>query len=111
MPTTTGTRYGELLNRASVNLTGTSGGSARRWGADTPTCPKCSRNVYFAEQVSALFSTALLVCKCNSDYRLRRSARRTIKDVYVVWNAKHFSIPVDFEIMMENPTVCGVTER
>lgn len=61
VPTTTGTRYGELLNRASVNLTGSSGISARRWGADTPTCPRCSRNVYFAEQVSALFSTALLV--------------------------------------------------
>ncbi|KAK2466605.1 hypothetical protein APHAL10511_000863 [Amanita phalloides] len=62
VPTATGTRYGALLNRsaatsfASVDLTGNnSNGSPRRWGmADTPSCPKCGKNVYFAEQVRAV---------------------------------------------------------
>ena len=59
-PTATGTRYGALLNPTNVNLTGNSDGSPRRWGTDTPVCPRCSRNVYFAEQVGALFLTIRL---------------------------------------------------
>ena len=61
VPSATGTRYGALLNRpaagplAGVNLTGNTTGSPRRWGGDTPTCPRCGKNVYFAEQVGALF--------------------------------------------------------
>jgi len=74
--TTTGTRYGELLNRASVNLTGTSGGSPRRWGADTPTCPRCSRNVYFAEQVKAVGKTYHKGClRCMECKTLLDSSR------------------------------------
>ncbi|KAG6856546.1 hypothetical protein H0H87_003365 [Tephrocybe sp. NHM501043] len=49
LQTTTGTRYGVAL---TSNLTG-SNGSPRRWGASTnPSCPRCGKSVYFAEQVS-----------------------------------------------------------
>jgi hypothetical protein len=47
MATATGTRYG-------VALTGSDGktnGGAGRWGGGTPTCPRCHKSVYFAEQV------------------------------------------------------------
>ncbi|KAF8621467.1 hypothetical protein AX15_007761 [Amanita polypyramis BW_CC] len=63
VPTSTGTRYGALLNRpaanalAGVNLTGNTTSSPRRWGGDTPTCPRCGKNVYFAEQVKAVGKT------------------------------------------------------
>jgi hypothetical protein len=77
MPATTGTRYGALLNRpgtnvfAGVNLTGSNAtGSPRRWGGDTPVCPKCGQNVYFAEQVKAVgktFHKGCLRCfECNT---------------------------------------------
>jgi hypothetical protein len=55
--TATGTRYGAALGGTiSIDMTGTStGGSPRKWGAETPLCPKCSQRVYFAEQVMTLF--------------------------------------------------------
>ncbi|KAF8885667.1 hypothetical protein BD779DRAFT_1733045 [Infundibulicybe gibba] len=66
---TMGTRYGSALGGSiSVNVTGS--GSPRRWGAETPQCPKCSKNVYFAEQVKAVgktFHKACLRCtECNT---------------------------------------------
>jgi hypothetical protein len=36
------------------------GGAARMWsGVGTPTCPRCSQAVYFAEQVSGDFSMSV----------------------------------------------------
>ncbi|PFH49999.1 hypothetical protein AMATHDRAFT_41169 [Amanita thiersii Skay4041] len=61
LPTSTGTRYGALLNRtagginsSSAALSPTNTGSPRRWGGETPACPRCTKNVYFAEQVRAV---------------------------------------------------------
>lgn len=45
VPTATGTRYG-------VGLTGGPVSPARKFGGNTPTCQKCQKSVYFAEQVS-----------------------------------------------------------
>lgn len=57
--TPTGTRYGTALSNGAYvssltgngTLTPTVTGSPRKWGAGTPVCPRCSKNVYFAEQV------------------------------------------------------------
>lgn len=71
-----GTRYG-------VALTGqrTGGSMARAWGASTPTCGKCGRNVYFAEQVKAAGKTfhkgCLRCAECNTSLD---STRLTEKD-------------------------------
>jgi len=55
---TTGTRYGMALN-----VTGTPTGSpARTWGGGTPTCPKCAKSVFFAEQVKAVGRTWHKAC-------------------------------------------------
>ncbi|KAF8990251.1 hypothetical protein BDQ17DRAFT_1372140 [Cyathus striatus] len=59
IPAATGSRYGAALGgTVPVNLTGMSTGitsSARKqWGGTTPVCPKCAKNVYFAEQVKAV---------------------------------------------------------
>jgi hypothetical protein len=45
---TTGTRYGAAL---MGELRSTPTGSPRQWGSGTPQCPRCEKNVYFAEQV------------------------------------------------------------
>ncbi|KAF8627580.1 hypothetical protein AX17_006153 [Amanita inopinata Kibby_2008] len=77
LPAATGTRYGALLNRgaganglASVNLTGNAANSPRRWGGETPSCPRCSKSVYFAEQVKAIGKTyhkgCLRCSECNT---------------------------------------------
>ncbi|KAJ3483839.1 hypothetical protein NLI96_g6042 [Meripilus lineatus] len=42
----TGTRYGAALG----GIRGTPTGSPRTWGGGTPTCGKCGKTVYFAEQ-------------------------------------------------------------
>lgn len=52
MRTATGTRYGVALGGGiGVNSTG---GSPRKWGGSTPSCPRCGKSVYFAEQVRFL---------------------------------------------------------
>lgn len=63
--TATGTRYGVALtggvpspiggNGVGVHMTGT-GGSPRKWGS-APTCHRCGKSVYFAEQVKAVGKT------------------------------------------------------
>ncbi|KIL60700.1 hypothetical protein M378DRAFT_167801 [Amanita muscaria Koide BX008] len=72
VPTATGTRYGALLNRSATN--GFSGlnstASPKRWGGDTPACPRCGKSVYFAEQVRAVGKTyhkgCLRCLECNT---------------------------------------------
>jgi len=49
-PSTTGTRYGAALV-GELRSTPT-GSPVRQWGGGTPQCPRCSKKVYFAEQVS-----------------------------------------------------------
>ena len=46
---TTGTRYGAAL-MGELRSTQT-GSPVRQWGSGTPQCPRCNKNVYFAEQV------------------------------------------------------------
>jgi hypothetical protein len=46
---TTGTRYGAAL-MGELRSTPT-GSPMRQWGGGTPKCPRCDKNVYFAEQV------------------------------------------------------------
>ncbi|KAF9561597.1 hypothetical protein CPC08DRAFT_761978 [Agrocybe pediades] len=69
-PMMTGSRYGVALGGnvgggVAVNMTGT-----RKWGAGTPSCPRCGKSVYFAEQVKAVgktFHKGCLRCmECNS---------------------------------------------
>ena len=51
--TSTGTRYGVALKGGvGVNTTGSASPSPRKWGVGTPVCPRCMKNVYFAEQVN-----------------------------------------------------------
>ncbi|KAF8824436.1 hypothetical protein HHX47_DHR8000356 [Lentinula edodes] len=45
--TPTGTRYGVALGGPVAHITG----SPRKWGGETPNCPKCGKSVYFAEQL------------------------------------------------------------
>ena len=45
----TGTRYGAALT-GELRSTPT-GSPVRQWGGGTPQCPRCNKNVYFAEQV------------------------------------------------------------
>ncbi|KAF9040155.1 hypothetical protein BJ165DRAFT_1495814 [Panaeolus papilionaceus] len=67
VPNATGTRYGSLLSGGprstgsggvGVQMTGTPGGTPRRqWGGGTPSCGRCGKSVYFAEQVKAVGKT------------------------------------------------------
>ena len=51
--TATGTRYGIALSGGvGVHMTGTET-SPRKWGGGTPICPRCTKSVFFAEQVSS----------------------------------------------------------
>ncbi|KAH0834014.1 hypothetical protein J3R83DRAFT_11250 [Lanmaoa asiatica] len=52
--TATGTRYGAALG-------GSTASPAKTWGlgGTTPVCPRCGKNVYFAEQVSEYLSNGL----------------------------------------------------
>lgn len=51
--TSTGTRYGAALGGGMGTQT-TGGGSPSKWGMGTPSCPRCGKSVYFAEQVGHL---------------------------------------------------------
>ncbi|KAF7420800.1 hypothetical protein PC9H_011318 [Pleurotus ostreatus] len=69
VPTATGTRYGIALG-GSVGVN-TTGSPNKRWSMGTnPTCPKCSKMVYFAEQVKAIGKTyhkgCLRCTQCNT---------------------------------------------
>ena len=71
-----GTRYG-------VALTGqpTGGSSARNWGGRTPSCGRCGKSVYFAEQVKAVSKTYHKGClRCAECNTLLDSTRLTEKD-------------------------------
>lgn len=47
-----GTRYGvALTGGVGVHVTGSASSSPRKWGGSIPVCPRCMKNVYFAEQV------------------------------------------------------------
>ena len=52
--TATGTRYGAALGASAAS-------PAKTWGlgGTTPECPRCGKNVYFAEQVSEYFTNGL----------------------------------------------------
>jgi len=72
----TGTRYGAALMGQQ-----TGGSMARAWGAATPTCGKCGKNVYFAEQVKAAGKTYHKGClRCAECNTLLDSTRLTEKD-------------------------------
>jgi len=61
--TSTGTRYGvALTGGVGVYMTGSVSPSPRKWGAGTPVCPRCMKNVYFAEQVKAVGKTFHKTC-------------------------------------------------
>jgi uncharacterized paraquat-inducible protein A len=61
--TSTGTRYGVALKGGvAVNVTGLASPSPRKWGVGTPVCPRCMKNVYFAEQVKAVGKTYHKTC-------------------------------------------------
>ncbi|KAF4586490.1 hypothetical protein EYR38_010766 [Pleurotus pulmonarius] len=69
VPTATGTRYGIALG-GSVGVN-TTGSPNKRWSMGTnPTCPKCGKTVYFAEQVKAIGKTyhkgCLRCTQCNT---------------------------------------------
>ncbi|KAJ3754611.1 hypothetical protein EV360DRAFT_86678 [Lentinula raphanica] len=51
----TGTRYGAALGGGGVMPQST--GNQWKWGGNTPSCPKCGKSVYFAEQVKAVGKT------------------------------------------------------
>ncbi|KIM77398.1 hypothetical protein PILCRDRAFT_76713 [Piloderma croceum F 1598] len=72
--TSTGTRYGAALGGAPPS-------PVRQWGAGTPQCPTCSKNVYFAEQVKAIGKTWHKGClRCTECSTLLDSTRLTEKD-------------------------------
>jgi len=74
--TATGTRYGAALS-------GSTGSPARTWGlgGTTPVCPRCGKNVYFAEQMKAVGKTWHKGClRCTSCSTLLDSKRLNEKD-------------------------------
>ena len=75
--TSTGTRYGVALSGGvGVNMTGSASPSPRKWGVGTPVCPRCMKNVYFAEQVSCVSFQKKF---SNPSYRSRLLEKRTTK--------------------------------
>ncbi|KAI9455406.1 hypothetical protein F5148DRAFT_391953 [Russula earlei] len=76
---TTGTRYGAgLLGELRASPTGS---PARQWGGGTPQCPRCSKNVYFAEQVKAIGKTWHKAClRCSECGTSLDSSRLTERD-------------------------------
>ncbi|OBZ74576.1 hypothetical protein A0H81_05409 [Grifola frondosa] len=57
--------------------------TGRQWGGGTPTCPKCGKAVYFAEQVKAIGKTYHKSClRCTECNTTLDSSRLTEKDGY-----------------------------
>ncbi|KAK7039144.1 hypothetical protein VNI00_010048 [Paramarasmius palmivorus] len=78
MQTATGTRYGAALGGGFGRgvTTNTTGSSPRKWGGNTPSCPKCEKSVYFAEQVKAVGKTWHKNClRCSECSTLLDSTR------------------------------------
>ncbi|KAF8438643.1 hypothetical protein L210DRAFT_3404327 [Boletus edulis BED1] len=74
--TATGTRYGAALG-------GSTASPAKTWelGGTTPVCPRCGKNVYFAEQMKAVGKTWHKGClRCTSCNTLLDSKRLNDKD-------------------------------
>ncbi|KAG8215263.1 hypothetical protein J3R82DRAFT_8817 [Butyriboletus roseoflavus] len=74
--TATGSRYGTALG-------GSTASPARTWGLSgtTPVCPRCGKNVYFAEQMKAVGKTWHKGClRCTSCNTLLDSKRLNDKD-------------------------------
>lgn len=74
--TSTGTRYGMALGGAGSS-------PVRSWGlgGETPVCPRCGKNVYFAEQMKAVGKTWHKGClRCSSCNTLLDSKRLNEKD-------------------------------
>jgi LIM domain len=85
MPTSTGTAIGAGTGtRYGVALTGQpTGGSPSRWGGSsgTPSCGKCGKSVYFAEQIKAIGKTYHKGClRCTECNTSLDSTRLTEKD-------------------------------
>jgi hypothetical protein len=85
MPTATGTIMNiksSAETRYGVALTGQStGGLARNWSGATPSCGRCGKSVYFAEQVKAVGKTYHKGClRCGECNMLLDSTRLTEKD-------------------------------
>ncbi|KAG1736212.1 hypothetical protein EDB19DRAFT_1722267 [Suillus lakei] len=73
-PTSTGTRYGAALGSGGTPVKVFSAGA-------TPTCPRCGKNVYFAEQMKAIGKTWHKGClRCKECNTLLDSTRLTEKD-------------------------------
>jgi hypothetical protein len=69
--TPTGTRYGRALDGGMGGpVKSHTTGTPSRWGAQTPSCSKCGKSVFFAEQVKAigkLWHRGCLRCtQCNT---------------------------------------------
>ena len=87
--TATGTRYGTALGAGlggggiGVQLTGT----PRKWGTGTPICPRCTKSVYFAEQVKrSPPSTPQLPHSVLIDLILISSGGEKVKAVGKTWH-------------------------
>ncbi|KAG2076478.1 hypothetical protein BDR04DRAFT_1067901 [Suillus decipiens] len=72
--TSTGTRYGVAFGSGGTSVKVFSAGA-------TPTCPRCGKNVYFAEQMKAIGKTWHKGClRCKECNTLLDSTRLTEKD-------------------------------
>lgn len=73
--TSTGTRYGALLTGGSIS-------PKKQWtGNANPSCPKCGKSVYFAEQVKAVGKTYHKAClRCTQCNTSLDSTRLTEKE-------------------------------
>ncbi|KAJ8520330.1 hypothetical protein ONZ45_g2841 [Pleurotus djamor] len=80
IPTATGSRYGVALDgKLPIQTTGS---PSKRWSMGTnPSCPKCGKTVYFAEQVKAIGKTFHKGClRCTQCNTSLDSTKLTEKD-------------------------------